>query len=240
MSYPEWVTLPWRLSWKRIHLQCGRPGFDPWDGKIPWRREWLPIQYPGLENSIDCIVQGVAMTERLSLPLSVSFSVPLKNGDAILCCDRTPPQCLLISGTNLCERLLFGLPLHGPFMALFPMPFPNCMLCLCRAPWHYSLIFLPFFIELLFPLSRTCPILYITYCSLWIPHPLKAFPSCPTYQQYQASSASLLAFIIAYLYNICICDSVLYTQTPQPVIILTVSSEVLVAQSCLTLWPRGL
>ena len=48
-------------------------------------------------------------------------------------------------------------------------------------------------------------------------------------------TASLLEFIIAYLYNICICDSVLYTQTPQPVIILTVSSEVLVAQSCLTL-----
>ena len=20
----------------------GRPGFDPWVGKIPWRREWLP------------------------------------------------------------------------------------------------------------------------------------------------------------------------------------------------------
>ena len=25
-----------------ICLQCGRPGFDPWVGKIPWRREWLP------------------------------------------------------------------------------------------------------------------------------------------------------------------------------------------------------
>ena len=24
-------------------LQCGRPGFDPWVGKIPWRRERLPI-----------------------------------------------------------------------------------------------------------------------------------------------------------------------------------------------------
>ena len=23
-------------------LQCRRPGFDPWVGKIPWRREWLP------------------------------------------------------------------------------------------------------------------------------------------------------------------------------------------------------
>ena len=24
------------------HLQCERPGFDPWVGKIPWRRERLP------------------------------------------------------------------------------------------------------------------------------------------------------------------------------------------------------
>ena len=23
-------------------LQCGRPGFDPWIGKIPWRRKWEP------------------------------------------------------------------------------------------------------------------------------------------------------------------------------------------------------
>ena len=23
-------------------LQCGRPGFDPWVGKIPWRRKWQP------------------------------------------------------------------------------------------------------------------------------------------------------------------------------------------------------
>ena len=21
---------------------CGRPGFDPWVGKIPWRKKWLP------------------------------------------------------------------------------------------------------------------------------------------------------------------------------------------------------
>ena len=23
-------------------LQCGRPGFNPWVGKIPWRRKWQP------------------------------------------------------------------------------------------------------------------------------------------------------------------------------------------------------
>ena len=24
----------------RVCLQCGRPGFDPWVGKVPWRRKW--------------------------------------------------------------------------------------------------------------------------------------------------------------------------------------------------------
>ena len=34
------------------HLQCGRPGFNPWDGKIPWRRgKGYPLQCSGLENS---------------------------------------------------------------------------------------------------------------------------------------------------------------------------------------------
>ena len=29
--------------------QCGRPGFDPWVGKIPWRRKWqpTPVFLPG-------------------------------------------------------------------------------------------------------------------------------------------------------------------------------------------------
>ena len=30
------------LSWQRIRLKCGRPGFDAWVGKIPWRRGRLP------------------------------------------------------------------------------------------------------------------------------------------------------------------------------------------------------
>jgi len=39
----------WWLSWLRIHLQCRRPGFDPWVGKIPWRRKRLttPVCWPG-------------------------------------------------------------------------------------------------------------------------------------------------------------------------------------------------
>ena len=32
-----------------VCLQCGRPGFDPWVGKIPWRRKWqpTPVFLPG-------------------------------------------------------------------------------------------------------------------------------------------------------------------------------------------------
>ena len=45
----EFAGLPWWLSWLRICLQCRRPGFDPWIGKIPWRRERLatPVFLPG-------------------------------------------------------------------------------------------------------------------------------------------------------------------------------------------------
>ena len=34
---------------KSVCLQCGRPGFDPWVGKIPWRRAWqpTPVILPG-------------------------------------------------------------------------------------------------------------------------------------------------------------------------------------------------
>ena len=85
---------------KESYLQCRRPQFDSWVGKIHWRRDRLPtpvflgfpsgsavkesscnagdkrsipglgispgegigypLQYSGLENSVDCIVHGIA------------------------------------------------------------------------------------------------------------------------------------------------------------------------------------
>ena len=36
------IGLPRWFRWWRICLPCGRPGFDPWVGRIPWRRERLP------------------------------------------------------------------------------------------------------------------------------------------------------------------------------------------------------
>ena len=59
------LGLPWCLRWQRTCLQCGRPRFDPWVGKIPlekgmgihssivaWRIPWT--EEPG------SLVRGVA------------------------------------------------------------------------------------------------------------------------------------------------------------------------------------
>ena len=49
MSLHFFKGLPWWCRGKSICLQCGRPGFNPWVRKIPWRRKWqpTPVFLPG-------------------------------------------------------------------------------------------------------------------------------------------------------------------------------------------------
>ena len=64
---------PLNVLWASLvsHLQWGRPGFNPWVGKIPWRRESLPIpvfwprKFHGLYGSWGC--KELDTTEWLSL-----------------------------------------------------------------------------------------------------------------------------------------------------------------------------
>ena len=44
LCFTLWEGLPW---WLR--LQCGRPRFNPWVGKMLWRRKWqpTPVLLPG-------------------------------------------------------------------------------------------------------------------------------------------------------------------------------------------------
>ena len=42
LAKKRFLQLPWWLRRWRVCLQCGRPGFDPWVGEIPWGREWQP------------------------------------------------------------------------------------------------------------------------------------------------------------------------------------------------------
>ena len=57
LSTPIW-TNSWWLRWLRICLQCRRLRFNPWIGKIPWRREWqptpvfLPGEFHGKRNPV--------------------------------------------------------------------------------------------------------------------------------------------------------------------------------------------
>ena len=53
---------------KESACQCRRCRFDPWVGKIPWRRKWQPLQYPWTEEpgglqSMGC--KELGLTERL-------------------------------------------------------------------------------------------------------------------------------------------------------------------------------
>ena len=43
------MGFPGSSAGKRICLECRRPGFNPWVGKIPWRRAWkpTPVVFPG-------------------------------------------------------------------------------------------------------------------------------------------------------------------------------------------------
>ena len=61
------LGFPCGSAGKEITLQCGRPGFDPWIGKSPGEGKGYPLQYSGLENSMDCIVHRVTKSQiRLS------------------------------------------------------------------------------------------------------------------------------------------------------------------------------
>ena len=56
---------------KNLPVSAGDLGLIPGLGRSPGEGNSYPLQYSGLENSMDCIVQGVAesdMTEPLSLP----------------------------------------------------------------------------------------------------------------------------------------------------------------------------
>ena len=70
------VGLPLWLNWWRICLQCRRHGIDPWVGKIPYEGKGYPLQYSGLENSVDCIVHGLQRVRQDWATFTFTFGLP--------------------------------------------------------------------------------------------------------------------------------------------------------------------
>ena len=93
------LNAPYRRQGFPGGLQCGRPGFDPWVGKIPWRREWLPtpVFWPGESHGLyspwGCKESDT--TEWLSLigdETSNRLLEYMKTIQCICTCWKYPPQ----------------------------------------------------------------------------------------------------------------------------------------------------
>ena len=81
----ELATVPWWLRRLSVCLQCGRPGFNPWVGKIPWRRKWqsTPVLLPGESHGQRSLIgyspwgrKESDTTERLHLPSATLLVFP--------------------------------------------------------------------------------------------------------------------------------------------------------------------
>ena len=88
-----YLGLPLWLRGSSVCLECGRPRFNPWVGKIPWRRKWQPTpvflsgESHGPRNLVGYSPRGRKesdMTERLHFLSFTVFVVQLvKNPPAV-------------------------------------------------------------------------------------------------------------------------------------------------------------
>ena len=90
------LGLPCGSAGKKICLQCRRPGFDPWVGKIPWRRDRIPtpVMWPGEFHGL-CSPWGHKESDMSDFHFPVprgSQRLPPHHGDCHVTLDpETPP-----------------------------------------------------------------------------------------------------------------------------------------------------
>ena len=79
---------PGGVSGKEPACQCRRQkrcGYNPWVGKIPWRRHCYPLQYSCLENTVDrgawrAMVHSVAESRTRQSDLACTHTSPQSGG----------------------------------------------------------------------------------------------------------------------------------------------------------------
>ena len=96
-----WVCLSGSVG-QSVCLQCGRPEFDPWVGKILWRRKWLPtpILLPEKSHGQRSLVGSISWGHRVGHDwvTSLSFSSVL-GSRSVLKDGEGAPDPLLAEGT---------------------------------------------------------------------------------------------------------------------------------------------
>ena len=66
--FPGLMGFPCGLASKESTCHAGDLGSIPGFGRSPGEEKGYPLQYSGLENSMDCIVQGVKLIQLYSFP----------------------------------------------------------------------------------------------------------------------------------------------------------------------------
>ena len=138
------VGLPWWLRRQRIRPQCRRPGFNPWVGKIPWRRKWqcTPVFLPG-ESHGQRSVAGYSPWGGKELDMTKvtehMFRVKIKS---YLIFKTWVPLCFLYNCQINIYLLLFSLSVmsdslwpYGLQLARLPCPSPSSGACSNSCPW---------------------------------------------------------------------------------------------------------
>ena len=85
------MDFPGGSDGKSVCLQCGRPGLDPWVGKIPWIRKWqpTPVLFPGKSHGWRSLV-GYSPWGHKELDTTKQLHSVTHLGDTKLCLN--PPK----------------------------------------------------------------------------------------------------------------------------------------------------
>ena len=122
--------LPWWLRKLSICLQCGRPGFDPWVRKIPWRRKWqyTPLLLPGKSHGLRSLVGyspwGGRVRHDWATPLSLSYLNEILAGYSNLGC-----KFFSFITVNMSCHSLLTWRVSIERSAVILMGFPLCVIC---------------------------------------------------------------------------------------------------------------
>ena len=83
---PEFLGFPCGSTGKESACNAGDPGLIPGSGRSPGEGKGYPLQYSGLENSMDCVVLGVAKKRtRLNNNFTVHLGLSAENHPFPLC-----------------------------------------------------------------------------------------------------------------------------------------------------------
>ena len=110
----QYSWFPLWLSWYRILLQCGRPGFNPWVRKISWRRKWqhTPVFLPGKSHGWRSLV-GYSPWGRKELDTTeslhfTSLRILVISPSKLLTLGSTPSSLSTVPSYNSTPHLLLS------------------------------------------------------------------------------------------------------------------------------------